>query len=57
MNLAARLVPLFAFLAAPFCAPAQVQALANDGSSALDQFREAHRLIREGYVSLWPILS
>src|SRR6516225_3621768 len=50
MNLAARLVPLFALLAAPFCVPAQMQALANDGSSALDQFREAHRLIRERYV-------
>jgi carboxyl-terminal processing protease len=50
MNLAARLVPLFALLAAPFCVPAQVQALAKDGSSAYDQFREAHRLIRERYV-------
>jgi hypothetical protein len=47
----ARLVPLFALLAAPFCVPVQVQALAIDGSSALDQFRDAYRLIRERYVT------
>ena len=51
MNLAARLVPLFALLAAPFCVPAQVLASATDGGSALDQFLDAYRLIRERYVT------
>ena len=50
MNLAARLVPLFALLAVPFCVPAQALASATDGGSALDQFRDAYRLIRERYV-------
>jgi carboxyl-terminal processing protease len=51
MNIAARLVPLLALLAAPFCVPAQMQASAIDGNSALDQFRDAYRLIRERYVT------